>query len=281
MKPLNHLLLFVILFATMCQAKTVYYDDSFRITDRELSVWLNVDGAELRVRKNDRDDHCYIAVEYDKDECDVDVRFDNDRQELNVNVDHDHSLSNIGDKGDKLSAKIELALPHRPFIDFFANIKAGDLDFVLGDLSIRTFELKSWAGEVTVDFDGPNRIEMENMDINIKFGEVTLRSLGNARFKEADINSGIGEMTIDFRGAYYNRSMARIDLDIGETSILLPEEIATKLKISKFMFLSNIQIPSWFEKKGQYFYSQNYLDTDRSLYLMISPGIGELGIHVE
>jgi hypothetical protein len=281
MKFLNHLFILVILFATLSQAKTVYYDDSFRTTDKELSIWLSVDGAELRVRKNDRDDRCYIAVEYDKDECDVDIRFDNDRQELNVNIDHDHSLIDIGDKGDKLSAKIELALPGRPFIDFFANIKAGDLDFLLGDLSIRTFELKSWAGEVSVDFDQPNRIEMENMDVSIKFGEVSLRSLGNSRFKEADINSGIGEMTIDFRGEYYNRSMARIDLDVGETSILLPEEVAIKLKISKFMFLSNINIPSWFEKKGHYYYSQNYLDTERSLYLMISPGIGELDIHIE
>ncbi len=271
--------LLYISFAWAAGTELVEYDENYWVSGDEFRVDLNVDGAEVTVNRHDRGNQCYVRVVYDKEQCDADIRYDEDRDELRIDIDHENLNIIKGEDGDTY-ARIVLSLPGRPEIDFYADIKAGEIDFELGDLHLRTFELSNLAGDVSIDFAQPNRTEMEILDINVKVGEVRVANLGNANFRQAEINGGIGEMTLDFSGETLKRGMARIDLDIGETLIILPKTLGIKLRISKFLFLSNVNTPSWFEKRGNYYYSENYKNTDKSLYLTISSGIGELDIEV-
>jgi predicted membrane protein len=270
---------FYISFAWAAGSELVEYEENYWVSGNEFRVDLDVDGAEVTVNRHDRGNQCYVKVIYDKQQCDADVRYDEDRDELRIDIDHENLNIIKGEDGGTF-AKIVLSLPGRPSIDLYADIKAGDIDFELGDLYLRSFELSNLAGDVSIDFNKPNLTEMEILDINVKVGELRLANLGNANFRQAEINGGIGEMTLDFSGDTLKRGMARIDLDIGETSIILPKTLGIKLRISKFLFLSNVNTPSWFKKRGNYYYSENYKDADESLYLTISSGIGELDIEV-
>ena len=272
------LVLLVVLFSIPIQARMVEKEDSFIIKGETLSVELEVDGGTVHVRpSHDRRD-CLISMVYPREKCDIDIRYNDRRGQLDIVV--DNKEWNMNEKNGEKAPKILLELPHGPEISLAAHIKAGEIKFELGDLTLVDFELRNWAGETTVDFSEPNRTTMRTFDVNVKVGEVRLKNLGNALFEEADINSGIGELSVDFSGRGLDRSMARIDLDIGETKITVPQEIGTKLKVSKFLFLSDVNYPNWFEKRGNYYYSENYDESDKSLYLMISTGIGELGIKV-
>ena len=286
-KPPRFLAAVIVLLAFMNtvigQEEQVVIDDRYRVRADVLEVDLNVDGGEVRLSRNDDAETVEVYLEYSRDKCRGDVRFFEEESRLEIEID----LNNLKfwDKkaGEKnvVHAIVDVKLPYGPEIDLHVGVKAGEIDMSLGDLAMKRFELSNWAGEVRVDFDAPNRISMETFDVNHRVGECKLSNIGNARFEQADINGGIGELTIDFRGQGVERCMARIDLDIGETRIIIPEEIGTKLKVSKFLFLSNIEYPDWFEKEGRYYYSRNYRQDDRSLYLMISAGIGELGIEVQ
>ena len=263
------------------QEDVVVIEDRFQVEADELQVDLNVDGGEVRISRGEDAETIEVYLEYSREKCKSEVRFHEDKSRLEIEVD----LRNFKfwhSKGDDSSvhALIELKLPYRPALDLDIGVKAGEVDMALGDLSIRSFELSNWAGEVDVDFDRPNRRLMETFDVNHRVGECNLNSLGNARFEQGDINGGIGELAVDFGGSGIERCMARIDLDIGETTIVVPHDVGTKLRVSKFLFLSSVAYPDWFEKDGRYYYSKNYDDVDRSLYLMISTGIGELGIEV-
>jgi hypothetical protein len=259
-------------------ARMVDKEESFRIQSETLSIDLDVDGAQLEVKpSNDRND-CLIYMRYPSDKCDVSIRYNERRGQLDIIVDNNEW--DMDESKGEHAPEITLELPYGPELSISAHIKAGELDFELGDLTIIDYRLRNWAGETTLNFSKPNRIVMRTFDVNVKVGEVKLMNLGNALFEEADINSGIGELTVDFSGKGLERSMARIDLDIGETKITVPDNIGTKLKVSKFLFLSDISYPDWFDKRGNYYYSDNYDDSKKSLYLMISTGIGELGIKV-
>ncbi len=83
-------------------------------------------------------------------------------------------------------------------IDLEARIKAGAIEIDLGGLSLVGLDLITWAGEVQVEFSEPNWTEMDFLKINTKVGETEIVRLGNARFKEAEINGGIGKMRVDF-----------------------------------------------------------------------------------
>lgn len=268
----------ILLFlAFQVDARMVEKEDSFRIDGDELSIELEVDGGQVQVLPSGSKRECLITMRYPREKCDVSIRYNEKRGQLDIVIDNDWDMDN--DHGET-SPQIILELPYGPEISLSSHIKAGELDFELGDLSIVDYELRNWAGETRVQFSEPNRIVMRTFDVNVKVGEVKLVSLGNALFEEADINSGIGELSIDFSGKGLERSMARIDLDIGETRITVPDNIGTKLKVSKF-FLSEVNYPSWFDKRGSYYYSENYDDSRKTLYLMISTGIGELDINVD
>jgi len=269
------LLLFISL--PLC-ARMVEEEKVITIYQKSLSIDVEIDGGELIVLQSNNRRDCYIAISYPKEKCTVKVRYNKNRGHLDIIVDNEEW--NFDDDKEK-APQLILELPYGPEISLAAYIKAGETKFELGDLRIADFELRNWAGESLVNFAEPNRIVMQTLDVNVKVGEVELLNLGNARFEDADINSGIGELRVDFHGESLEQSNARIDLDIGETTITLPEDIAVKLKVTKFLFLSKVRHPNWFEKRGQYYYSDNYAESDKKLSLNISSGIGELNIKVE
>ncbi len=277
-RPLFLLLLLVCSLA-WSEDKKVVFDQTYRTRDK-LEVVLHADGGDVQLTRNDRDE-CQVFVEYYENRCELDVVYNERNKSLEIDIDH-HNWSMIkdGDSKNKDYAVIKIALPYKPDLDLQVELKAGKLDLQLGDLHVAGLRLKSWAGETRLDFQRPNRTELKTLDVDCKVGEVRLKHLGNANFTEADINGSIGEMTVDFTGDKIKRAMARLDLDIGATTVIVPEEVAVKMKVSKFLFLSEVNHPSWFRQEGNYYYSKNYKDQDDSLYLMVSTGIGELRVRV-
>lgn len=261
-------------------ADTVVLQDKIKIEKEDFVVKLKIDGAAVTVRRGDYQSACYFRVTYAKDRCQADVRFDEVRSELRIELDIEN-LSFFKDNADRDYAEILLHLPRKTHIHLYADIKAGESAFDLGDVHLKNFQLDNWAGEVVVNFDQPNHTCLELFDVSVRMGELKLNKLGNARFEQADINGGVGELLVDFTGEPMERTMARIDLDVGETDLILPRNIGIKLRVSKFLFLSNIDYPDWFNKRGKYFYSKNYSETEHSLYLIISSGVGELNIDLE
>ena len=263
------------------QGNMVIFDETYTIKGDNFQLDLDIDGGEVKVTKNDANNECDVYIEYHRRKCDCDVHFNERRNRLEIVLDHDWTSGKDKREGDSEHATVSIALPCEPKIALDAKIKAGEIDFELGGLHLQNFELRNWAGDVTVSFDEPNRTTLQSFDVNVKIGELKMYDLGNAHFQKADINGGIGEMTLDFRGETLKNATAYIDLDIGETTVIVPEGIGVKMKVSKFLFLSNVEYPNWFERHGKYYYSENYQENKDQLYLVISTGIGELNVRVK
>jgi hypothetical protein len=272
------IILMVSLFSLPLFARMVEQEESFKIHQNSLSIEVEIDGGELIVLQSNDKNKCNVLMSYPREKCTVDVRYNEKRGQLEITIDNDEWNFN---SDDEKVPQVILELPHGPEISLSAYLKAGETKFELGDLKIVDFELRNWAGESSVNFAEPNRTIMSTFDVNVKVGEVDLLNLGNALFEDADINSGIGELRVDFNGEGLEQTKAHIDLDIGETTVILPSDIATKIKVSKFLFLSDVRYPDWFEKRGSYYFSENYEDSEKKLSLNISSGIGELSIKVE
>jgi len=258
--------------------KTVF-DESYKVRGN-LELSLRADGGDVQILANDKNE-CKVYVEYEKERCRLDVVHNERNRTLSIDVDHRNwSMMKSGKSGKNDYALIKIALPYKSDLDLDVYLKAGKIDLQLGDLYINQLKLKSWAGETKLDFSRANRTELRTFDVNCKVGEVKLLHLGNANFREADINGSVGEMLIDFTGEKIKRAMTRLDMEIGSTTVIVPEEAAVKLKVNKFLFLSNVDYPSWFQQEGDYYYSKDYKDKDESLYVIASTGIGELKVRV-
>lgn len=257
-------------------AKLEKIEKTFTVKQQEvLTVSMNIDAGEINVHKNDKPGKLFISVQYDDRSDEVDIDFDERKNELYLSIDRDKWFKSWDDHR---APKLEVLLPFDVEIELSSKIKAGEINFELGSLKLKDFQLRNFAGEVEVDFSEPNQIEMEFMDINVKVGETTLRRLNNARFRNAKINSGIGELSIDFSGDGLKSCRAEIDLDIGETTIYLPRDLGVRFDSSTFGFLTQSSIDNDFIKKGRFYYSDSYQSASKTMNFSISSGIGELRV---
>lgn len=243
--------------------------------DKRLMISLNIDAGTVSVQKNDKADQVAISILHDPETDDIDIDFDERENELFLTIDRNKWFRSMDNHR---AAKLNVWLPADVIIEFDAKIKAGESDFELGALKIREFRLRSFAGEVKVDFSHQNTTEMELLDIDVKIGETTLNRLGNARFRYANINGGIGELVIDFSGDGLKSCKAEIDLDIGETKVFLPEKLGVRFESSDFGFLTQSNLDSKFRRKGRFYYSDNFDSASNSMDFSISSGIGELRV---
>ncbi len=245
-------------------------------SDKTLHVNIDIDAAEVRLIRSSRSKEASLSIYYSADEFKIYEDYDQKRARLDIEFDKKGWSNDNKD----LEAEFVLELPSDVEIDLEARIKAGEIENDLGGLSFVGLDLTTWAGEVQVEFSEPNKREMEYLKINTKVGETEIVRLGNARFKEAEINGGIGEMSVDFRGLISKEAVADVDLDIGETTLYLPDkDVGVKLSVSKFLFLSDVEVPHDFRKSGRHYYSRNYDEAKNALRLRVSPGLGELKIN--
>lgn len=290
--------LFILSFITFTvnlvwgQKDFITFEKTYRIQGNQLEINLDIDGAKLVVEPNDQPDQCYVYIRHRGEKADHSVEYNLNRNQLDISMDYDFDWDHDGDEDDadqdrnehhehKGDAFITLKLPTEPRLDLNSRIKAGEINFNLGGIHLENFELTNWAGEVSIDFPKPNLGRLKLLDVNVKVGELNIQNLGNANCEEALIDGGIGSMNIDFRGQSIKGLQAEIDLDLGETTLTVPADVGTKMRVSKFLFLSEVNYPQWFDRRGKYYYSENYREGGKNLNLDISTGIGELKVRVK
>lgn len=247
--------------------------------DRPLEVILQVDAGEVLVEKGSDERSGSVMIRYAPRKFRQKIDFDERTNRLRISFDM-KGLKSVDT--DEESAEVYVRLPYGVDIVFEAKVKAGEVTMEMGGLRLTDFYLNNWAGEVEVRFDEPNPVVMEMLDVTAKVGESSFVRLGNARFKKANINGGIGELDVDFTGDLVNESRARVDLDIGEASIYLPRDVGIKMRIGGgFSFLSEKHIDRSLHRRGGSYYSDDYEGMQERFYVSITPGLGELTVERE
>ncbi len=252
-------------------------DETFKArSDDPLEVILDIDAGEVIVEKSFDRNEGRIQIRYSQRKFKQEIDFDRNRNRLKVRFDL-KGLRNVNTDHDK--AEVLVQLPDGVDILLDARVKAGEITMELGGLRIKEFSYTNWAGEGEVSFNEPNPIIMEKMDINAKVGESDFIRLGNARFVRASINGGIGEISVDFSGDILDECWAKVDLDIGEATVILPHDVGVKMQIGGgFSFLSSKNVDSDLTKDGRYYYSDDYEGQSQKFNVRITPGLGELNV---
>jgi hypothetical protein len=245
-------------------------EKSFRIENEPFKVDIDMEAGDFEIRKSDEPGIVKMRVQYPSGRATVDYNGHGDELSLNI------QYKNVW--GDNSQIKTFIYIPEDKIIDLKTWLKFGKLDFELGGLQLRNVEIGTNSGEAVIRFSEPNKIAMQLLSVNCSVGEARLEKLGNARIQRATINSGIGELSADFSGSYKNDAKVRLDLDIGETLITLPDNLGVRMKVNRSSILSSVKLSEDFEKQNENYYSRGYSNFEHNLNMIISTGIGELSI---
>jgi predicted membrane protein len=250
-------------------------------TDKILKVVLDIDMGEVDVIPSDTAGQCLIRLSYYPEEFIAKVNYKENSNELKVRLDKKGWKSDW-DSGDEGDVQAEIFLPKDVDMTLETRVKAGEVSLDLTRLRLKAFKLSFWAGEVGVQFNEPNPVVMDYMDINARIGQLSTSHLGNARYKKARINGGIGEIDIDLTGEMINESKTMVDLDIGEAEVTLPASQGFRLSIGGALgFMSQKNIDADIIKRGSYYYSNDYKIAEKSISVRITTGLGELTVNRE
>jgi hypothetical protein len=261
------------------QGRRASEEKSFQVRASEtLYVSVEVTAGEVMIERSAALDSVTAVLDYSEGEFKPKIDFDGNKNRLAVRLTK-KNWRGVHKDDEKNWAKAMVRLPSNAEIILDFRLKAGETDLQLGGLRLKEVNISVWAGQLDVDFETPNLIPMDYLEINAKVGESHLANLGNARYKEASINGGIGQIDADFSGSVEPDSKAWVDLDIGEATVVLPEAAGVRLHVGgMFGFLSSKRISGSFLKRGRFFYSEDYEDMKTKCTFHITPGLGELRI---
>ncbi|MCJ7812035.1 cell wall-active antibiotics response protein [bacterium] len=254
------------------------------VPDRPLEVLLEVDAGKLIVEKGLDPYKVTVIMKYTDREFKERIDMDENKNRVKITLNRKNwfKIHHDRQKEDGPWAEVTVLLPYAVDILFDANIKAGEAQLVMDGIRLREFSMNHWIGELEVRFNEPNPIMMDFLDITAKVGETRLIHLGNAHFHRADINGGVGELQVDFTGDLQSQSQANIDLDIGEASVLLPQNMGVMMQIGGgFSFLSEKNLDNSFYKRGKTYYSDDYEEKEKKFFIRITPGLGDLKVDRE
>jgi hypothetical protein len=255
-------------------------NENFNVKNGTLDINIDIIAAELTIIPSGKKSEINVTAEYDDKYCEIGIEFSKNAKTLNIRDKYEPVPRHDRDRHTE-GVKITVKLPYDPEIDLNVECIAGGIDIQLGGLSLKNVDIELIAGDLTIDFDKPNRITLGTFDIDCKAGNLNLKNLGNAHFSDARINNNAGNMSVDFSGDIRDDASADIDINVGEMDITIPKKLGTKMNISQVTFFNPEKNYKNFDKKGSNYYSDNYGNSDNLLSLDISSTLGDVDVRMK
>jgi hypothetical protein len=144
------------------------------------------------------------------------------------------------------------------------------------------FKIDSWS---MVDFPGtrPRNWDLSltdqiplKLEIRIGAGQLTA-DLAGLTLTGLDINQGVGDVTVTLSdGADYSASLHQA---VGSIVVTVPKSAGVRLEINRA--ITALSIPPVFERRGDYYYSPGFDQSDFQIDLEISQAVGSIVVQFE
>ena len=183
----------------------------------------------------------------------------------------------LGDRrrGENLSTIAVALTPDIP-LDLTVELGAAEADVDLGGLSLRSVHYRTGASESRLTFDRPNRVPCTTMRLEAGAATFRVSGIANAGCRQFTFTGGVGEVVLDFSGAWRGAMEASVRVSIGELTVRVPDDVGVALRLNRF--LASFE-RAGFEKRGNMYYSANFAAARYRLTLDVHATIG--GVNVE
>ncbi len=149
-------------------------------------------------------------------------------------------------------------------------------DADLGGLDLRRATFRTGASESHLHFSKPNTAACEELTIEAGAAELHADKLANSNCARVSFNGGVGEVTLDFSGAWSRSMTANINVGIGSLKLRLPRGVGVSVHLNRFLASFDA---AGFEKHGDTYVTSDYAGARNKLEMNVNASIG--GVEVE
>ncbi len=210
-------------------------------------------------------------------------RFNHDRNgdvaEVSLSLDGENvSFQGLrGTRGSRWQLYFSDSIPLN--LNLSLGVAEGELNMT--GIPLEGLSLDCGMASTSLRFDEPNPTVLHRMDIEAGLSEFTASGLGNARFEAFEFDGGAGEFTLDFTGdSFMPGAQAEINVGLASLIVLLPEGQPALVE-APASFMTNVEMPSSFERVGRHTWASPGAANDaRALQIEIDAGPGSIEVRV-
>jgi hypothetical protein len=169
----------------------------------------------------------------------------------------------------------EWKLEFSPEIPLEMGIEAGagdgELDFT--GLQLTKLDLDLGAGDFEVRFDEPNQAEMSDLTLDAGASKLDVRGIGYASPERVKVQGGVGDITLDFTGAWPHSADVQITTGVGAVTLRLPDDVGVYVDVEGG--LSSVDA-SGLERQDDAYVNDAFGQVETELRIQVTTGIGAL-----
>jgi hypothetical protein len=173
------------------------------------------------------------------------------------------------------SGQLDLALSTTVPLDL--DLKFGAVQAVvdLGGLRIREAHIQTGASETHLRVGKPNMERCGEFKLEVGAADFNAEGLGNLNCGSYDVDGGVGDVTLDFNGAWRVDTDVKVDMGLGQLTLVLPRGLG--VRVEKGGFLASFDSEGLI-KRGDAYYSENWDKAGNRVSFNIDAAFGAIRI---
>jgi hypothetical protein len=217
-----------------------------------------------------------VGLTYIEEQFDPAIAYHPELKRLTIDLKGRERHVDFGDIRDTRQ-RLDLRLAPEVPLDLDLTFGAVQADIELGGLTLRSAAIGTGASETTVQFSAANQAACDGLTLNVGAAEFTVIGLGNSRCRVVDLKGGVGDITLDFSGAWPAGAEMRVNADIGLGAVTLrvPESVGVRLNVDRF--LASLDLDG-FTKRGGVHFSDGYDAAAVKLIVDVNAALGSIRV---
>ncbi len=238
--------------------------------ESEMKVKVQYGAGRLGIRPAKGGELYRVDIRYDSDLFDPITKYGPGSLEVGVEgTGRGVRLKNH--KGGEMNLTLSPDVPLTLNLDFGA-VEA-KLD--LGGLQIRALDIETGASDTELGFSTPNPVQCSTLSIQMGAAAFTADKLANSNCRNVDVEGGVGDVKLDFTGAWQHDMNADITLALGSMTFVVPEDVG--VQVEKDTFLTGFDSEG-FMKTGGVYQSRNWDSARRRLMVKLEGAFGSVDV---
>ncbi len=244
--------------------------------ERELNVSVQYGVGRFRLATAGTGQLYRMAMRYDEERFSPVREYDPATASLRLGVRGRENINvSLGGRRNEQAGMLDLGLSGDVPLRLTMELGAVESDVDLGGLAIRRAVYRTGASQTRMRWSRANPIACEELTMAAGAAEFSATGLGNSNCERVRFDGGLGEVTLDFTGAWRTSMAAEIAVGIGAVHLRLPRDLGVAVTVNRFLASFDA---AGFTKRGNTYYSANYQSTRPRLTLNVTASIGGIDV---
>ena len=215
----------------------------------------------------------YRAVlKYDQNQIQPYVDYADGTLHVGLHSEHNNTVHMRGEMRNHLDLRLGPDAPLNLELQF----GAGEARMELGGLKLESASLKTGAAKGVISFSRPNLVKCSSLDMQVGAARMDVNGIGNLSPQNIELQGGIGDVNLDFSGAWTNDVNARVKMGLGALRMNIPRDVGVRVR--KTSMLASFDAPDMV-RQGDLWLSQGYQGAKHHLDIDIDAAFGSIRLN--